>query len=249
VPQHCFLRGHHHHCSKGCRRSGSYRLDPHSFLTKFPLLLILSIFFLYCMQTGGPSWEVFLGRRDSLTASLEDSNKIMPSPRANATTLIQLFKRFGLSVKDMVAHSGSHTIGKTRCFSIVHRLYNQSGTGEADPTIELRYKEYLDKLCPQSGDGNVTGNLDATPTVLDNQYFKDLVKGRGFLNSDEVLFSTGGETRQLVKLFSKNQTAFFSSFTTSMINLGNLFSSHSLHCGEIRRDCRRVNSRTAAPPA
>lgn len=199
--------------------------------------------------TGGPSWEVFLGRRDSLTASLEDSNDIMPSPRANATALIQLFKRFGLSVKDMVALSGSHTIGKARCFSIVHRLYNQSGTGEADPTIELRYKKYLDKLCPQSGDGNVTGNLDATPTVFDNQYFKDLVKGRGFLNSDEVLFSTGGETRQLVKLFSKNQTAFFSSFTTSMINLGNLFSSHSLHCGEIRRDCRRVNSRTAAPPA
>lgn len=191
--------------------------------------------------TGGPSWEVFLGRKDSLTASLEDSNDIMPSPRANATALIQLFKRFGLSVKDLVALSGSHTIGKARCFSIVHRLYNQSGTGQADPTMELTYKEYLQKLCPQGGDGNVTGNLDATPTVFDNQYFKDIVKGRGFLNSDEVLFSTGGETRELVEFFSKNQAAFFSSFADSMINLGNLFASRTSHCGEIRRDCRKVN--------
>lgn len=199
--------------------------------------------------SGGPSWEVFLGRRDSLTASLEDSNEIMPSPRANATALIQLFKRFGLSVTDLVALSGSHTIGKARCFSIVHRLYNQTGTGEADPTIELRYKKYLEKLCPLTGDGNVTGNLDATPTVFDNRYFKDLVKGRGFLNSDEVLFSEDAETRQLVELFSKNQEAFFSSFAASMINLGNLFSSHTSRSGEIRSDCRRVNSRTAAHPA
>ncbi|KAI5419732.1 Peroxidase 17, partial [Lathyrus oleraceus] len=30
--------------------------------------------------TGGPDWEVKLGRLDSLTASQEDSNNIMPSP-------------------------------------------------------------------------------------------------------------------------------------------------------------------------
>ena len=30
--------------------------------------------------TGGPDWEVKLGRLDSLTARQEDSNNIMPSP-------------------------------------------------------------------------------------------------------------------------------------------------------------------------
>eukprot|EP01018_Ginkgo_biloba_P024674 Gb_40162 [translate_table: standard] len=191
--------------------------------------------------TGGPSWEVLLGRRDSLTASLDDSNDIMPSPRANVTAMVKLFERFGLSVMDLVALSGSHSIGEARCFSVVFRLYNQSGSGKADPTIQWEYKEYLEKICPQGGDGNVTAGLDATPTVFDNRYFKDLVKGRGFLNSDEVLFSTHGETRHLVELFSRDQSAFFANFTASMITLGNLLSSHTSHCGEIRRNCRKVN--------
>ncbi|KAL2531400.1 Peroxidase 17 [Abeliophyllum distichum] len=113
--------------------------------------------------SGGPNWEVKLGRLDSLTASQEDSNDIMPSPRANATTLIDLFRRFNLSVKDLVALSGSHSIGKGRCFSIVFRLYNQSGTGRPDPAIEPKFRKKLDKLCPLGGDGNVTGKLRCNP--------------------------------------------------------------------------------------
>uniref|UniRef100_A0A6N2NAB2 peroxidase n=1 Tax=Salix viminalis TaxID=40686 RepID=A0A6N2NAB2_SALVM len=114
---------------------------------------------------GGPDWDVKLGRVDSLTASQEDSDNIMPSPRANASLLIDLFERFNLSVKDL--SSGS----------------NQSGSGRPDPTIETKYREKLNKLCPLGGDENVTGDLDATPTTFDNGYFKDLVAGRGFLFS------------------------------------------------------------------
>ncbi|KAE8637150.1 hypothetical protein Csa_015108 [Cucumis sativus] len=128
--------------------------------------------------TGGPDWPVELGRLDSLTASQEDSDQIMPSPRANATSLIDLFSKYNLSVKDLVALSGSHSIGKGRCFSIMFRLYNQSGTGRPDPAIEPRFREELFKRCPHGVDENVTLNLDSTPYVFDNQYFKDLVGGR-----------------------------------------------------------------------
>ncbi|XP_009798476.1 peroxidase 17 [Nicotiana tabacum] len=189
--------------------------------------------------TGGPNWEVKLGRLDSLTASQEDSNQIMPSPRSNATYLIDLFNRYNLSIKDLVALSGSHSIGKGRCFSIVFRLYNQSGSGRPDPTIEPRFREKLDKLCPLGGDGNVTGNLDATPEVFDNQYFKDLVNGRGFLNSDQTLF-TNPFTREYVREFSVSQEKFFKAFVEGMIKMGDLQSGRP---GEIRRDCRVVNSR------
>ncbi|KAL3818927.1 hypothetical protein ACJIZ3_004832 [Penstemon smallii] len=189
--------------------------------------------------SGGPNWEVKLGRVDSLTASQEASNKIMPSPRSNATYLIDLFKRFNLSVKDLVALSGSHSIGKARCFSIVFRLYNQSGTGRPDPTIEPSFREKLDKLCPRGGDESVVGGLDATPVIFDNQYFKDLVKGRGFLNSDQTLF-TFPETREYVKMFSLNQSAFFDAFVEGMIKMGDLQSGRP---GEVRRNCRVVNKR------
>ncbi|XAR62261.1 Peroxidase [Bertholletia excelsa] len=191
------------------------------------------------LLSGGPCWEVNLGRKDSLTARQDDSNNIMPSPRANASSLIDLFSKFNLSIKDLVALSGSHSIGKARCFSIVHRLYNQSDTGRPDPAMEPKFREKLDKLCPLGGDGNVTGNLDATPEVFDNQYFKDLVNGRGFLNSDQTLF-TNKLTREYVRLFSIDQNNFFSAFVEGMIKMADL---QSREPGEIRRNCRVVNGR------
>ncbi|EPS72905.1 gaiacol peroxidase, partial [Genlisea aurea] len=189
------------------------------------------------LLSGGPKWEVKLGRKDSLTASQEASDKVMPSPRANATYLINLFQRFNLTVKDLVALSGSHSIGKARCFSIVFRLYNQSGSGHPDPAINPEFREDLDRLCPLGGDQEVTGNLDATPEKFDNQYFKDLVNGRGFLNSDQNLFTTS-ETREFVEVFSRNETEFFRAFVEGMIKLGDLQSGLP---GEIRRNCRKVN--------
>ena len=180
-----------------------------------------------------------LGRKDSLTASQEDSNEIMPSPRVNASYLISLFNKFNLSIKDLVALSGSHSIGKGRCFSVVFRLYNQSGSGKPDPTFDPRYREKLDKLCPLGGDENVTVDLDATPELFDNQYFKDLVHGQGFLNSDQNLF-TNEKTREYVEQFSANQSEFFRAFVEGMIKMGDLQSGRP---GEIRRNCRVVNFR------
>ncbi|KAE9617284.1 hypothetical protein Lal_00034760 [Lupinus albus] len=189
--------------------------------------------------TGGPFWEVRLGRLDSLIANQEDSNNIMPSPRTNASALINLFEKYDLSVKDLVALSGSHSIGKARCFSIMFRLYNQSGTGKPDPAIDPDYRKELNKLCPLDVDQNVTGNLDATPVVFDNQYFKDMVGGRGFLNSDQTLF-TFPETREFVKLYSKNQSEFFKAFVEGMLKMGDLQSGKP---GEVRKNCRVVNAR------
>lgn len=85
----------------------------------------------------------------------------------------------------------------------------------------------------------MTGDLDATPEIFDNQYFKDLVMGRGFLNSDETLFSNG-ETREYVTEFSVNQSEFFKAFVEGMIKMGDLQSGRP---GEIRRNCRVVNGR------
>lgn len=190
-------------------------------------------------QSGGPSWEVKLGRKDSLTASQKDADDIMPSPRANASFLVDLFAKFDLSIKDLVALSGSHSIGQGRCFSIMFRLYNQSGSGLPDPAIEPKFREKLNRLCPIGGDENVTVDLDATPQAFDNQYFKDLVAGRGFLNSDETLY-TYPWTRPYVKLYSKDQDKFFKAFVEGMIKLGDLQSGKP---GEIRTNCRVINSR------
>ncbi|XP_062199939.1 peroxidase 17-like [Phragmites australis] len=188
--------------------------------------------------TGGPNWEVRLGREDSLTASQEDSDNIMPSPRANASALIRLFANLNLTVTDLVALSGSHSIGEARCFSIVFRLYNQSGSGRPDPNMDATYRNALDTLCPRGGDEEVTGGMDATPVIFDNQYFKDLVGLRGFLNSDQTLFSDNARTRRVVKQFSEDQDAFFRAFVKGMIKMGELQNPVK---GEIRHNCRVAN--------
>ncbi|CAN1216334.1 Peroxidase 17 [Linum perenne] len=180
--------------------------------------------------TGGPYWQVKLGRLDSLTASQADADAIMPSPRANATMLIDLFAKFNLSIKDMVALSGSHSIGQ-------FRLYNQSGSGKPDPAIEPWYRQKLMELCPQGGDESVIVGLDSTPLVFDNAYFQDLVGGRGFLNSDQTLF-THPLTRKYVEEFSRDHAAFFDAFAEGMIKMGDLQSGLP---GEVRTNCHVVN--------
>ncbi|CAI0474377.1 unnamed protein product [Linum tenue] len=187
--------------------------------------------------TGGPNWEVKLGRLDSLTASQADADAIMPSPRANATMLIDLFAGYNLSVKDLVALSGSHSIGKGRCFSIQFRLYNQSGPGRPDPAIEPRFREKLMELCPMGGDESATVGLDSTPAVFDNAYFKELVGGRGFLNSDQTLF-TYPLTRKYVEVFGRDEEEFFGAFVEGMVKMGDLQSGRP---GEVRRNCRVAN--------
>jgi peroxidase len=57
-------------------------------------------------QSGGPNWELPLGRRDSKTASLRGSNKNIPPPNATIEGLLTFFKRQGLDEVDLVALSG-----------------------------------------------------------------------------------------------------------------------------------------------
>ncbi|KAL1141914.1 hypothetical protein V6Z11_A11G062800 [Gossypium hirsutum] len=79
--------------------------------------------------TGGPSWEVPLGRRDARGASLSGFNNNIPAPNNTFQTILTKFKLQGLDIVDVVALSGSHTIGNSRCASFRQRLYNQSGNG------------------------------------------------------------------------------------------------------------------------
>lgn len=191
--------------------------------------------------SGGPNWEVKLGRKDCLKASQEDANMIMPSPRQNAPQLIKLFHTFNLSVTDLVALSGSHTIGFGRCFSVMYRLYNQSGTGRPDDHMDEEYRQMLDGVCPMSGDENVTCGLDGTPFVFDNRYFQDLVELKGFLNSDQDLFSGNvSGTKELVRRFAENEEDFFMAFAQGMVKMGDL---QSGKLAEVRKNCRVVNEK------
>lgn len=139
---------------------------------------------------------------------------------------------------------GAHTIGRSRCALFSNRLFNFSGTGAPDSTIETTMLTDLQNLCPQNGDGNVTAVLDRNSSDLfDNHYFKNLLIGKGLLSSDQILFSSDGAnstTKPLVQSYSNDSSLFFGDFVNSMIKMGNI-NPKTGSVGEIRKNCRVVN--------
>ncbi|KAK1280239.1 Peroxidase 72 [Acorus gramineus] len=191
---------------------------------------------------GGPSWEVPLGRRDSRGASLSGSNNDIPAPNNTLPTIITKFKLQGLDLVDLVALSGSHTIGFSRCTSFRQRLYNQTGNGLPDSTLDPSYAAQLRTGCPRSGgDQNIFPLDPASPAHFDNNYFKNIIYSKGLLNSDEVLFSKSQKTMELVKLYAQKNDLFFQQFAISMVKMGNI-SPLTGQKGEIRKHCRKINT-------
>ncbi|CAK7339189.1 unnamed protein product [Dovyalis caffra] len=192
---------------------------------------------------GGPSWTVPLGRRDSLIANRSGANSDIPAPSESLNVLKSKFAAVGLNTSsDLVALSGAHTFGRSQCSNFISRLYNFSGSGSPDPTLNTTYLATLQQLCPQGGNGSVLANLDlTTPDTFDRNYFSNLQTNEGLFQSDQELFSTAGaDTIGIVNNFSGNQTAFFESFVVSMIRMGNIRPLTGTD-GEIRLNCRRVN--------
>lgn len=191
---------------------------------------------------GGPGWEVPLGRRDSRSASLSGSNNNIPAPNNTFQTILTKFKRQGLDLIDFVTLSGSHTIGNARCTSFRQRLYNQSGNGQPDNTLNPSYASKLRNRCPRSGGDQNLFFLDfVTPTKFDNNYYKNLLELKGLLNSDQVLLTKSEATAELVKKYAANTRLFFEQFPKSMIKMGNI-SPLTGSRGEIRKNCRKVNT-------
>ncbi|MQL92132.1 hypothetical protein Taro_024755 [Colocasia esculenta] len=182
---------------------------------------------------GGSSWNVKLGRRDARTASQSAANNNIPPPTSSLGSLISRFQSKGLSARDMVALSGSHTIGQARCTSFRNRIHNETN-------IDASFSRTRQSKCPtSSGNGdNKLAPLDLqTPTSFDNSYFKNLLGQKGLLHSDQVLFN-GGSTDSLVRTYSSSSGVFSSDFAAAMIKMGDI-SPLTGSRGEIRKNCRR----------
>jgi len=185
------------------------------------------------VELGGPTWTVLLGRRDSTTASLSAANNDIPPPTSNLSALISSFQAHGLSTKDMVALSGSHTIGQARCTSFRTRIYNESN-------IDPSFATSLKAKCPSAGGDNNLSPLDvATPTIFDSNYYSNLRCQKGLLHSDQQLFN-GGSTDSQVTTYSTNQNTFFADFAAAMVNMGNISPLTGTR-GVIRKTCRKSN--------
>lgn len=68
------------------------------------------------MKLRGPSWTVPLGRRDSVTASLNAVGSNIPGPGLSLSGLISSFSNKGFTAREMVALSG---------INLPHRIFEK----------------------------------------------------------------------------------------------------------------------------
>ena len=96
--------------------------------------------------------------------------------------------------------------------------------------------------CPRSGGDQNLFFLDfVSPTKFDNSYYKNILASKGLLNSDQVLLTKSEASMELVKKYAENNDIFFQQFVKSIIKMGNI-SPLTGSRGEIRKNCRKINS-------
>ena len=188
-------------------------------------------------QSGGPYWNVLKGRKDGRVSKASETVKL-PAPTLNVSQLIQSFAKRGLGVKDLVTLSGGHTIGFSHCSSFQARIHNFSILHDVDPSMNTQFALGLKKKCPKPNTNQNAGQLlDSTASVFDNDYYIQVLGGKGLFSSDQSLVGDY-RTRWIVEAFAKDQSLFFKEFADSMLKLGNV---GVLDNGEVRLNCKVVN--------
>jgi Peroxidase len=79
-----------------------------------------------------------------------------------------------------------------------------------------------------------------TPNQFDNQYYTNLLSGKGLLRSDSELVNDS-KAAGLVDSFSKSQNSFFDSWATSFVKMTSIGVKTGDNEGEIRAICSSVN--------
>lgn len=113
-----------------------------------------------------------------------------------------------------------------------------------DPTLDPDYAEYLKGRCP-TPDPDPKAVLYArndreTPMIIDNNYYKNVLNHKGLLIIDQQLASDPTTLPYVEKMADDN--AYFQDQFSRAILLLSENAPLTGDEGEIRRDCRYVNS-------
>jgi peroxidase len=134
---------------------------------------------------------------------------------------------------------GAHTIGVGHCNLFSNRLFNFTGKGDQDPSLNPTYANFLKTKCQSLSDTTTTVEMDPnSSTKFDGNYYPILLQNKGLFISDATLLTTKQSRNIANELVSQNK--FFTEFAQSMKRLGAVEVLTGSN-GEIRRTCSVVN--------
>lgn len=186
---------------------------------------------------GGPWIPMLTGRRDTRFAASDKAvMENLPSPLQSFTSLKRAFNSKGLTVRDLVALSGAHTIGETHC-----RIVDFQLIPSVSPDLNPTFAANLSNIClPQTPRSGLTVHMDElTPDRFDNAYFKNVLAGKAVFHSDAALLEDT-EARYLVETFANSEAEFFKQFSVSMMRMSQL-GVLTGEAGEVRSNCIIAN--------
>jgi L-ascorbate peroxidase len=169
---------------------------------------------------GGPKIDMKYGRVDGTPTDLQPAPFGLPGVCTGGEDAVQhlkdVFYKYGMDDKDIVALSGAHTIG--RAFN------DRSGTVKEGSTGP--FTKYTTRGCPMMGTSLTAGGRSWTKdwTKFDNTYFSEMAKKDPeciAFPTDTCLMSAK-EYKPHFDLFAKDQNAFFQAYATSHKKLSEL---------------------------
>ncbi|PON88262.1 Peroxidase [Trema orientale] len=190
-------------------------------------------------QFKKPLWEVLTGRRDGRISRASEASANIPTSSFNFSSLKQSFASKSLTLHDLVVLSGGHTIGMGHCNFFSNRLYNFTGKGDADPSLNANYAAFLRTKCRNLSDNVTAVEMDpGNSRSFDNHYFRNLKLHKGLFQSDAALLTNKGASNIVDELLSSSK--FFTEFAQSMKRMGaiEVLTGNS---GEIRNKCNVIN--------
>ena len=191
------------------------------------------------MQFKHPLWEVLTGRRDGRVSTSQEVFGNIPAPFFSFTQLQANFAKKNMTVHELVVLSGAHTIGVAHCNSFSTRLFNFTGKGDQDPSLDPTYATFLKSKCKGLSDNTTIVAMDTTTfTKFDSQYYTNLVRNKGLFQSDAALLTNKQANKTVTELLDQNK--FFTEFAQAMKRLGNIEVLTGTS-GEIRKKCWVVN--------
>ncbi|KAI4349592.1 hypothetical protein L6164_010159 [Bauhinia variegata] len=188
-------------------------------------------------------WVVLTGRRDGTVSLASEPPLNLPTPDMNFTRLKQNFANKGLSQQDLIVLSGGHTIGIGHCFLFRSRLYNFTGNGDQDPSLDPTYATFLKTQCPNDNTDFVSSvEMDpASSTNVDTNYYSNLLQKKGLFSSDAALLTNNDARNAVIQLVKIDR--FLNAFANSMERMGAIGVLTGT-AGQIREKCWLVNSST-----
>ncbi|KAL0884478.1 hypothetical protein Bca101_008459 [Brassica carinata] len=176
---------------------------------------------------NGPWWPVPLGRRDGRISRKSEVN--LPSPFAGIAALKKNF-----------FDKGAHTIGISNCGLINSRIYNFTGKGDFDPSMNPSYVRALKKRCKPT-DFRTSVEMDpGSVKKFDSHYFNIVAQKKGLFTSDSTLLDDPETKKYIDTQVSTAGSSFNKDFSESMFKLG-FVEILTGKKGEIRRKCAFVN--------